>query len=319
MQRRQPVPHDASRGLEPLLADFQHALALLQQLTGDFADRVRLLDAAPLSSVVSIEDASPHHVQILTLGTFEVSVDGRRVPLPATGRPAAVLKLLADRGGRPTPRELLAEVLWPGTPLETGANRLRVAIHSLRQLDDDLHDLVGFDQGTYRLTGSRVEVDADRFEGLLAGAHSLEQSGDLEGALTVYGEAEALYRGDYFADDLYEDWALVRRQHLRDLYLNLLIKLALLALERGDYEACISHCHEIVRQDSCSEDAYRLLMIAHAHRGNRARALRWYTLCEQALARELDVEPSAITRELRQEILADDAGDGRSLRQRIGL
>ena len=154
---------------------------------------------------------------------------------------------------------------------------------------------------------------------MLAGAHSLEQSGELDRALTVYGEAEALYRGDYFEDDPYEDWALVRRQHLRDLYLNLLIKLALLALERGDDEACISHCHEIVRQDSCSEDAYRLLMIAHAHRGNRARAFRWYTLCEQALRRELDVEPSAVTRGLREEILADDTGNGRSLRQQLGL
>jgi DNA-binding SARP family transcriptional activator len=317
--QRQPHPGEASRSIEPLLADFQHALALLQQLTAEFADRVRVLDASPPRSVVSIEDERGYHVQIFTLGTFEVSVNARRVPLPPTGRPVAVLKLLADRGGRPTPRELLAEMLWPGTPSDTGANRLRVAIHSLRQIDDDLHDLVQFDQGTYQLTGSRVEIDADRFEGLLAGAHSLEQSGDLERALTVYGEAEALYRGDYFEDDLYEDWALVRRQHLRDLYLNLLIKLALLALERGDDEACISHCHEIVRQDSCSEDAYRLLMIAHGRRGNRARALRWYTLCEQALRRELDVEPSGITRGLRQEILAEAPGDGRSLRQRLGL
>ncbi len=312
----------AALGIEGLLVDYQQALAVLQELTKEFAERVRHLDTdrGPGGPIENFDDTDAPSVAIACLGSFEVHVDGRVLPLPSSVRPAAVLKLLADRGGRPTSRDLLIETLWPGIEADTGANRLRVAVHSLRQIDPDLHALVTFDRGHYQLNGARVQIDAERFEALLAGGHSLEQSGDAARALTIYHQAEQLYRGDYFEEDPFEDWALLRRQHLRDLYLNLLVKLAVLALERGDYQDCITHCHEIVRQDDCSEDAYRLLMLAHAHRGNRARALRWYALCEQTLFRELAVEPSATTRALRDEILSNEPDDDdRSLRQRLGL
>jgi len=320
MVRSRSTSRDAL-GIESLLAEYQQALSVLQDLTTEFAERVRHLDANRTDDQLTadLEDHPPATVEIACLGAFEVRVDGRVLQLPASGRPAAILKLLADRGGRPTSREVLIETLWPDIAADTGANRLRVAIHSLRQIDHELHQLVTFDQGHYQLNGARVEVDAERFEALLAGGHSLEQAGDIDRALTIYHQAEQLYRGDYFEEDPFEDWALIRRQHLRDLYLNLLVKLAVLALERGDYEACITHCHEIVRQDDCSEDAYRLLMLAHAHRGNRARALRWYALCEQTLLRELEVQPSAPTRALRDEILSNEPDDDRSLRQRLGL
>lgn len=309
---RTSIPTDSSLGA--LVADYQQTLVALRQITDELATRVRGLEkVVPARGATSTSEETATAVrpalQILTLGSFRVLVDGEQLEIPASGRPATILKLLADRGTRPTPRDTLIEALWPDSTPDVGANRLRVAIHGLRQLVGADRDLVTFDGGSYRLNVDQLEIDADRFETLIIDGAGIEESGDTDRAMAAYREAASLYRGDYFEDDLFEDWAVLRRQHLRDLYLNLLVKLASLAYERDDDSACIRRCHEIIRQDDCSEDAYRLLMLMHARRGNRARALRWYELCEQTLERELGVSPSTITQQLRDQILADQPRD----------
>ena len=306
-------PRASSRpdsSLGALVADYRQTLTALQQITDDLATRIRELElivpalAATSSSDGAATDVRPA-LQILTLGSFRVLVDGKALEIPASGRPATILKLLADRGARPTPRDTLIDALWPESAPDVGANRLRVAIHGLRQLVGPDRDLIAFDGGSYRLDADLIEIDAERFESLIVEGAAIQDAGDADRAMARYVEAASLYRGDYFEDDLFEDWAVLRRQHLRDLYLNLLVRLASLAYERDDDSACIRRCHEIIRQDDCSEDAYRLLMLMHARRGNRARAIRWYDLCEQTLERELGVSPSTITQQLRDQILAD--------------
>jgi len=308
-------------GASSLVGEYRQALAALREITQDFESRVRRLERSVQGAEAATGIAEgAAELEVRCLGSFELRLNGERLDLPASGRPLTVLKVLADRGGRPTPREVLVEALWPGIATDAGANRLRVAIHALRKHIEVDTDIVSFEQGHYLLNATSIEIDAERFEELVTAGSASERAGQADAALQLYEQAADLYRGDYFEDEPYEDWPLLRRQHLRDLYLNLVVKLAVLALERGDYDACIMHCHEIVRQDDCSEDAYRLLMLAHGLRGNRARALRWYDLCVKTLARELNVEPSAATQQLRTEILNEPLDDGRrSVRQRLGL
>lgn len=296
---------DTAERVDALLADCRETLYTLQGLTDELSGRLGQLglsvpDAEPGAN---LPDAEPT-VYVLCLGTFQVRVDATPLVMPSVGRPITILKILADRASHPTSREALIEVLWPEISPDVGANRLRVAVHGLRQLIGVEHDFVTYDRGSYHLAPTHLEIDAERFETLATIGAGHENRGHAEMARSVYREAAVLYRGDYFEDDPFEDWVLLRRQHLRDLYLNLLVKLASLAYEIGDDEACIRHCYEIVHQDDCSEDAYRLLMLMHFRRGNRARALRWYALCEQILERELGVPPSASTQQLRDEILA---------------
>jgi len=306
--------------LANLVSDYRRALAALQDLTEEFAARLSggVLEAARVQPPLD-EVERRGILEINCLGPFSVRFDGRAIVLPASGRPAAVFKVLADRGGRPLSRDQLIELVWPGVSTQAGANRLRVAVHALRQAFEEGADLVSYEAGAYRLQAEHIEIDAERFETLVEQGRQLAQDGDDDGARRAYEAAERLYGGDYFQDDPFEEWATTRRQHLRDLYLNLLVKLAILAMERADFDACVGYGHAIVREDALSEDAYRLLMLAHARLGNRARALRWYELCAQALRRELNLTPSAATERLRDEILSEEAAAGRSVRERLGL
>jgi hypothetical protein len=51
-----------------------------------------------------------------------------------------------------------------------------------------------------------------------------------------------------------------------------------------------------VEKDRCHEDSHRLLMLCYDRLGLRARALRQYRLCEEALGQDYGLSPSPETR-----------------------
>ncbi len=303
------------RRIGGILADYRRARGLLESLAGDFSLIERRLEQEaqeqhPLLAAAAPPAATPT-LEIRCLGSFSVLLDGVPLTLPPSGKPVAVLKLLAARGGRATARDLLLEALWPEADSDAAANRLRVALHGLRRMVGDAgSELIAYKGGNYRLApGHHIVIDAERFEELWQQGQRLDGEGRQADAAAAYSAAERLYRGDYLEDDAYEDWTLVRREYLRDAHFNLLFRLSLLAFERGDDVSCGAACHKILRQDPLSEEAYRVLMVSHSRRGQLARALRWYHICEQVLRSELGVSPSAETTELRDAIRAGRGSD----------
>jgi len=308
---------------QALLDNYRYARTLLENLVSDFRAREALLanDRVPVSEssylarlkpapVGNAERPSPT-VALFCLGKFRVEVDGRLVDTRTGSKSLAVLKYLAGRGSRPTPRDLLLEALWPDTDPEAAGNRLRVAVHGLRRhlphLGSSL-DIITYQDGGYLLnpTGT-VWIDADVFEDLWRQGVRLERLGRSGEAAQAYSQAELLYRGDYLEEDLYEEWTLLRREGLRDAYMDLLGKLAASSIAQGDYGGCIICCQKILAQDPCREDAYRLLMRCHALTGQRARALRWYEICAATLRRELEVDPSPETAALHGRVLRGES------------
>ena len=82
--------------------------------------------------------AAPPEVAVRTLGGFRVFRDGEPVPASAwqSKKARTLLKVLIARRGRPTPREALMELLWPGDDPLRLANRLSVALATLRAVLD---------------------------------------------------------------------------------------------------------------------------------------------------------------------------------------
>jgi DNA-binding SARP family transcriptional activator len=78
-------------------------------------------------------------IRVLTLGTVAIDLDDRRLG-PSAGRPFALLLYLASRGGQPSSRRLVEDLLFPFS--------MRERAHSLRQL-------------LYRLRRLRLPVEAD--------------------------------------------------------------------------------------------------------------------------------------------------------------
>jgi DNA-binding SARP family transcriptional activator len=86
------------------------------------------------------------------------------------------------------------------------------------------------------------------------------------------------------------------------LWLHAADRLAAALAERARWQETVDVCQAILQRDECWEQAYRLLMLAHARLGNRAQALRTYSRCVERLRAELDVPPSAATVGLFEEL-----------------
>jgi DNA-binding SARP family transcriptional activator len=120
--------------------------------------------------------------------------------------------------------------------------------------------------------------------------------------MAAYAIAEGLYQGDFLAEDPYEDWCMLQREHLHNQYLDVAGQLARYYSVQGQYPAAIALCQKILGHDSSFEEAYRCLMECYAGQGQRHLAIRQYYTCVEALDAELDLPPSEETTALYEQI-----------------
>ncbi len=178
--------------------------------------------AEPRAAEGAVADG-PAVLRVRMLGSFEVSLGGRRIEAWHGQRGQMLLKYLLARRGRSCPRDVLIDAFWPEIEPGRARNRLHVALSALRR---SLRDAAGasvveFHEGSYRINPAvRLDLDVDAFEGLLARARRGEREGSAEEAIEAYAGALALYRGDFLDDDLYEDWTVMPREALHSAYLD---------------------------------------------------------------------------------------------------
>ena len=204
------------------------------------------------------------------------------------------------------------EALWPGCEPSLANNNLKAAVRALRQTLSLAHGAddfawVLFQNGNYMINPEAdLWVDVEQFEYQWGAGRQLEKEGKPAEAAKEHQIAEALYKGDYLEDDLYEEWTSLRREALKDIYLAILGRLADHSMQRADFEDCIVCCQKILTKDPCREDAYRRLMSCYSRLGQRNRAIAWYRLCEKTIKSELDVNPDHGTIALYQKLLNDE-------------
>jgi DNA-binding SARP family transcriptional activator/pimeloyl-ACP methyl ester carboxylesterase len=230
------------------------------------------------------------------LGGFALEHDGR-VVLDRRARPAkavALVKRLALEPRRALHRERLIDALWPDADAEAGANNLHKLLHQLRRALESAgapRELVRL-EGLLVVLDRSVDVDVDAFRASARDALA-------EGAPSVAAaEALALYRGDLLPDDLYDEAIDAPRDQLRALAQRLRIAAARAATSAGDQIAAEELLRTALDADPAFEEAHRALIELFLAQGARDRALRQYQACEDVLARELGVAPSAETRAL---------------------
>lgn len=260
-------------------------------------------------------------LSLYMLSSFQVYRSGERVNRRLGGKARQLLKILAANHRKCLPKDLLIEMIWPAGGPATGAISLKVAAHNLRNgLDPNKKNgntgkWVIAENGTYRLNpGADIWIDTEAFREHYRLARSLESAGQSSEARREFEKAEELYTGDYLEEDMYEDWTLVRREELRDMYLEVLGRLAHLTRAEGLHSDVIRYCHKIVLADPCREDAYQMLMSSHAALNQVARAGSWYAVCRAALSREVGAQPSPETVSIFEGLFADpgDIADRRT-------
>ncbi|HZU40751.1 MAG TPA: BTAD domain-containing putative transcriptional regulator, partial [Solirubrobacteraceae bacterium] len=244
--------------------------------------------------------AGAAEVAITTLGRFAVLRRGEPVPLPAwqSRKARDLLKLLAARRGRPLTRDAAAEALWPDEGPEPLANRLSVALSTLRRVLDPERrhppdHFVAAEQQALALRMEHVSVDVVRF---LAAAHEgvhMAAQGEWERAEAGLREAERLYTGDFLEEDLYEDWAVDCREEARAAAQEVSRLLARAAIRRGDEEEGARHLRRLLERDPYDADAWTALVGAQVRLHRYGEARRQHAVYARRMG-ELGVAPVAL-------------------------
>lgn len=217
------------------------------------------------------------------LGSFQVEVLGCPLERWETRKGLAVLKYLVSHRRHKVPKEVLMEMLWPESDPEAARLSLKVAVSALRR---SLSSAAPSSHGgswvvsageTYQLQpGLSVWLDTEEFEAEFQRGLQLEREHRVEECVRSYRQAIALYQGDFLEEDPYEEWTVLERERLRDLYLEGLARLSRNLIRMREWNECIGDLHKILAIDPHHEEAYEMLSMCHTQLGQlgRVRQLR---------------------------------------------
>jgi ATP/maltotriose-dependent transcriptional regulator MalT/DNA-binding SARP family transcriptional activator len=240
----------------------------------------------------------PHEgvaVRIQSLGGFSVLRDGELVRIAEwqSKRARELLKLLIARRGRPATRAMLMETLWPGEDPDRVANRLSVALTTVRGVLDPQHrfppeHFMLSDKDSVALNLDALDIDLERFLATTSDGLEVLRHGDVPGALALLTTAAAAYTGDFLEENPYDDWAVSVREEARAAYVS---ALRLLARHAADADTAITHLLRILETDRYDEEAHLGLVRTLADARRHGEAHRHYLTYRRAMD-ELEVEPS---------------------------
>lgn len=209
-----------------------------------------------------------------------------------------LFQILITERGKTLPREYILETLWPEMDSEAASNNLRVTINRMsKAIEPDRPDgapssYIVQQADTYSFNvASDYGLDASAFVAAVTEGREADGLGQRQAAVAAYRRAIGLYGGTYLPDTMYEDWAAVERERLMLLFNKTAVRLGTLLLEEGLAHEAIGLGWRVLENDQAQEEAYRLLMHAHASLGERSTALRLYNRCITVLQQELGLEP----------------------------
>jgi DNA-binding SARP family transcriptional activator len=245
-------------------------------------------------------DAAPAAaLAIEALGGFRVLRDGAPVARSEwrSRKARDLLKILVARHGRPVQRDALIEALWPGEDPARCANRLSVALSTLRGVLDPgrrfgADHFVASTGGAVAIVLDHVAVDLEAFLREAVDGLALREEGHGAEAHERLLAAEAAYAGDLLEEDLYEDWAVGAREDARDVYVRVARCLAADAREAGDHDGAVRFLLRVLERDAYDEEAHLALASAYSDAGRHGEARRAFR-AYRARMDEIGVEPAS--------------------------
>ena len=212
--------------------------------------------------------------------------DGQEVAF-RTRKTRCLLGLLLLSPNARMNREQLASLLWDPAPEELARSSLRQSLKELREVLGPDGDVLATDRFTVGLRSAEFAVDVLRLRGLIASA---------DGDQTSLLAAAALWQGELFGSippnaPVFEAWLQIERSSLRSTLTMALTDHLEKLMGKGAFTNT-GVAEELVRIEPSHELGHQYLMRFHALRGDQSAALRQFAQLEQALADELDSEPS---------------------------
>jgi DNA-binding SARP family transcriptional activator len=206
----------------------------------------------------------------------------------------------------------------PGQPDRAARGNLSQALTTLRNALDDKTgspSILLADAETVQLDpGSAIAVDVRQFLALLrtSEAHAHHSWRTCTPCAERLRQAMSVYRDNFLADffiadsAVFEEWASLQREHLRQRALSALERLVEWAQGRGASVEAIEYARRQVALEPLLEVNHRAFMRLLALNGEVSAALAHYKQLRQMLAEELAVEPEAATSALFDQIRRGD-------------
>jgi len=242
------------------------------------------------------------------LGTLEATGGGASADL-GPPKQRALLALLLLHPNEIVPVDVIVDGLWGEDPPRRAEHAVQVYVSELRRVLAPLADgpVVAWRAPGYVLSADEDEIDAARFEQLVAEGTRASATGDPDRAAALLREALGMWHGPPLADVAYEEFAQPAIRRLTDARLAACETLAGLELAAGREAEALALAESVVTEDPLRERARELQMLALYRRGRSADALRAYEELRRGLADEIGAAPSPPVRDLQERILLHDA------------
>ena len=195
-------------------------------------------------------------------------------------------------------KEQVGLYFWPDATPEELKLRFKNTLYRLRRAVGRQSILLQDDY--YQFNWSLdYEYDVESFTSAFDRAQKVK---DPREKINFLKNSVEIYKGDYLSE-IEEIWAITDRQRYYQTYLDALMRLANMYMERKSYKTALRYCYQALTEDACLEDAHRLAMRIHAATGNRAAIVRQYERCRVALVKEINAPPSRQTRDLYETLI----------------
>jgi predicted ATPase/DNA-binding SARP family transcriptional activator len=216
-----------------------------------------------------------------------------------------VLALLVLEAGRVVPTGLLMEELWRGRPPPGAAATLRSYVSRLRAVLGPDVVLEG-SGGGYVITVRADDVDASRFQRLVAAGQAALDGGEPATAAGRFAEALGLWRGRALADVCDVEALALESARLEELRLVAVEGRIEADIALGRHAHVIGELQRLVTESPARERLWRLLVLALYRDERQADALAAYGRARAMLADELGLEPGDELRRLHQAVLLQE-------------
>lgn len=256
---------------------------------------------------------------VLLLGSMEVRWSSAtlraetRLGFPTRQAESLFAYLVLNRG-RLLSRDVVIGALWGELNEDTARKRLRTALWRVRSTlseilpsDRDTDDFVVVARDRIGFTPSEHHwVDVEQFEALARPRPGTPDGADCGARLPCLRRAMELYRGDLLEGE-YAEWCHTERTRLQAHYLDAVERLMRCYATTGAWSEALDCGQRILSVDPLREKVHREVMALYYLAGDRPRALRQFSNCEQTLRDELGVDPMRSTRQLLEALEAEDA------------
>jgi len=267
---------------------------------------VRSVEDKPQNAAVEISHPS---IEVFFFGPFRVLVNNQPIENWPSKKGKSIFAYLLLNHKKKIYRDILMDIFWQKSSLDSARNCLNVCIHGIRRALHDIDPKIEYilfkDECYYCNPEIVIGIDVEEFRKTWRSAQRLEHANGLSTAISKFEWAAGLYKGDFLEDEIYDSWSSLDRENLKEIYLVILDKISEFYILSKKHSEAIGLCEKILEKDNCREDIHRRLMLSYYRIGQRDKAIKQFQKCIEVLKEELEVKPSSETTNLFEQLKRD--------------